>query len=949
MKNHLTNEELVLLVQKHNRIGWVLAPYIVRPVDSSINLVEVVSDKTLSSEAYGFDTDEVQMLRKLISTSDVNLYKAYSRSSSVQTFWNGVDANTFELISNFLDKQFGVALDIAMRIGTPIYLRNIEYSTIYEADRLTICSDKVRPTFYFFLSKEQELAYTLKIFDGQEETSLYKRKVLEITKNPSTIVVGKKLYRFRNIDCAKFRPFKEKSRIRVPASVVPKYMETYVRQCIMNYYVRASGFRVLKRNVDCKPILKLEDNVFGKSLRLFFAYGENTYQYGENRRTVDLTYEDDTYVFYTCHRQLDYEQQIAELLIDQGLTHTGNNNFMPEKTGYTSKFEVFANWLNDHADMLSNAGISSYLPENYNYYIGHTELKTDVSEKNDWFDVEAIVVFDDFQIPFAKFLPYLREGKREYKLPNGKHFVMPEEWFASWADIAAFATIKKGVIQINKLHAQLMPDILLQDTACQELADMKPATPLRRGNICATLRPYQDEGFRWLKTLYENNRGGILADDMGLGKTLQVIALLAHIYATDNQSIPASLIVMPTSLIHNWNNELRRFAPQLKTAIYSNHSRPRNEQLAQMIAENNVVLSSYGIVRNDAEQLSPLRFHYIVLDESQYIKNSTSKIYQAITSLTADHHLTLTGTPIENRLSDMWSQMNFANPGLLGSLNFFRSYFERIIQHGNNPSRSQRLRDITTPYILRRTKEMVATDLPPITQQDVLCPMTAEQYEVYESEKSAFRNQILGIEPKAQTLGRDKLMVLQSLMRLRLIANHPQLVDPTYEASSGKLDMVLEYIENICAERHKMLVFSSFVRDLELLGRCLAQRGIGYSILTGTTSHREEVIQDFQTSEQKNVFLISIKTGGVGLNLTCADYVFVLNPWWNPAVEEQAINRAHRIGQTKNVFVYRFLTKDSIEEKISLLQERKRTLAKDFVASTNIINDLSLDDLSQLA
>jgi SNF2 family DNA or RNA helicase len=307
----------------------------------------------------------------------------------------------------------------------------------------------------------------------------------------------------------------------------------------------------------------------------------------------------------------------------------------------------------------------------------------------------------------------------------------------------------------------------------------------------------------------------------------------------------------------------------------------------------------------------------------------------------------LTGTPIENALVDLWAQMNFVNNGLLGNLNFFKNHYAAPIEKKRDESKEHKLRQLINPFILRRTKDMVAKDLPPVTEQTLICDMTEDQQKFYEREKSGIRNELMkAIEQTG--VNKNAILALQALTKLRQIANHPALVDEDYKGSSGKYEQIFQKLNNAISENHKVLIFSSFVKDLELIEKDFISQKIKYAKLTGSTTDRQKVIKSFTDDEDCRVFLISLKAGGVGLNLIEADYVFVLNPWWNPAAEAQAINRAHRIGQTKNVFVYKFISADSIEEKIARLQERKTELADTFITTNNPIKDLSETELREL-
>jgi SNF2 family DNA or RNA helicase len=340
-------------------------------------------------------------------------------------------------------------------------------------------------------------------------------------------------------------------------------------------------------------------------------------------------------------------------------------------------------------------------------------------------------------------------------------------------------------------------------------------------------------------------------------------------------------------------------------------------------------------------------WEYLILDESQNIKNPSSKGYHAVSSINARHHLALTGTPIENSLIDLWAQMNIVNEGLLKSLNFFKRYYETPISKNEDEAKSEHLQKMINPFLLRRTKEMVAKDLPPIMEQMVFCDMSPEQKDIYEREKSGVRNQILE-SMQNRSHGEQSIIALQALTRLRQLANHPAMLYNGYRGSTGKFDQMMESLESIISENHHVLVFSSFVKDLELLEAALNQRKIDYAKLIGATTNRQKVIEKFNNNDKIKIFLISLKAGGVGLNLTKADYVFMLNPWWNPKAEAQAINRAHRIGQTRNVFVYRFISAETIEEKIARLQEKKNKLADAFVNTTNPLSRMNADEIREL-
>jgi len=404
---------------------------------------------------------------------------------------------------------------------------------------------------------------------------------------------------------------------------------------------------------------------------------------------------------------------------------------------------------------------------------------------------------------------------------------------------------------------------------------------------------------------------------------------------------------LPTSLVHNWDNEIRKFTPSLKVFKYVGISRKKAVDFEKISPFYDVILTTYGTVRNDIKVLRGVEFFYAILDESQFIKNSESKTYKAIAQLHARHRLVLTGTPIENSLSDLWSQMNFLNPGLLGNFPFFQKMFITPIEKMAGVDQQQQLQLIIRPFILRRKKDEVAKDLPPLTEQILYCKMADEQEKMYEEEKSIIRNSILENIDK-EGIKKSSIVVLQGLTKLRQLANHPSLLGKESEEQSGKFDQIMVMLENLVAEKHKVLVFSSFVKHLELVKEYIDSKNWRYSMLTGKTINREQVINEFQEDPENHIFLISLKAGGVGLNLTEAGYVFIIDPWWNPAAENQAISRAHRIGQDKQVFVYRFITENSIEEKIQLLKERKTSLADKFINSNNPFKEITKEEIVEL-
>jgi SNF2 family DNA or RNA helicase len=473
----------------------------------------------------------------------------------------------------------------------------------------------------------------------------------------------------------------------------------------------------------------------------------------------------------------------------------------------------------------------------------------------------------------------------------------------------------------------------------QNFAGVAPA--VEPAGFKGELRGYQREGLGWLKFLEEFRFGGCLADDMGLGKTVQLLALIQDRKIADVQKRP-SLIVVPKSLMFNWAHEIERFTPQLTHVEYTGLER---HALRDDFPRRDIILTTYGTLRRDISLLQEIEFDYAVLDEAQTIKNAASQVAKACRLLKARHRLALSGTPIENHLGDLWSIFEFLNPGMLGRSSAFR------LSAGNNPDSDARrvLARGLRPFVLRRTKGQVATELPERMEETIYCRMGSRQRKLYSELRDHYRQSLLGIV-REQGMNKSRMHVLEALLRLRQAACHPALLDEgSGDEPFAKLEYLCPQLEELIDEGHKSLVFSQFTSMLAIVRRHLDARGIRYAYLDGKTRARKQVVEQFQGDPDCMVFLISLKAGGLGLNLTAAEYVFLLDPWWNPAVEAQAIDRAHRVGQTRQVFAYRLICQDTVEEKILELQSKKRELADAILEADNrLISELTTEDLEML-
>jgi len=594
---------------------------------------------------------------------------------------------------------------------------------------------------------------------------------------------------------------------------------------------------------------------------------------------------------------------------------------------------------------------------NFRFNTAKPQTRIFISSNTDWFDAKVDIIFGDQKVTVAEVKRALANKQQFVQLNDGTLGILPEEWLKKYSLLFRVGEGNSNNLKLSRYHLSVV-DELYENRDEEELSiqleekydrlrqfnqieEIEPSETLK-----PILRPYQVAGYQWLNYLKDINWGGILADDMGLGKTVQALSFMEY-YHRRNERLKA-LVVCPTTLIYNWENEIKKFTPTLTYRIHHGPLRTRDRE--QMI-DHNITITTYGTLRSDIKLLMSIDFDYVVLDESQAIKNPTSKVTKAACLLNAKHRLCLSGTPLQNNTFDVFAQMNFLNPGMLGTMEFFRQEFAIPIDKFGEADRKDHLKKILYPFILRRTKEQVAKDLPAKQEMVLWCEMEPDQRNIYDAYRNDFRDRILG-SIENQGIQKSQLTILQGLMKLRQICDSPAILneEEKFENHSIKLEEISrELTENI--GDHKALIFSQFLGMLALIRARLEELGISYEYFDGSTSapDREKAIQRFQNDDTVRVFLISLKAGGVGLNLTAADYVYIVDPWWNPAVEQQAIDRTHRIGQTKNIFAYRMICKDTIEDKIIQLQEKKRALAKDIISDdTSFVKSLTREDVEYL-
>ena len=567
-------------------------------------------------------------------------------------------------------------------------------------------------------------------------------------------------------------------------------------------------------------------------------------------------------------------------------------------------------------------------------YRSPTSTRASVRSGIDWFELDAGVRYGDLEVSLNELLAARRSGSSTIVLSDGSRGVIPVEWLARLGPLAAGGKLANGVLRFARSQTALLDALLSTlpetnvDAAFAKARDelrafdrVRPADPPR--TFHGTLRDYQREGLGWLHFLRSFGLGGCLADDMGLGKTVQVLALLDSRRGTKQRPNHPSIVVVPRSLVFNWLREAERFAPKLRVLDFTGQGRNAVDIHRDHV---DVVITTYGTLRRDAAELASIRFDYAILDEAQAIKTAGSASAKAVRLLRADNRLAMTGTPIENRLEELWSIFEFLNPGMLGASSTFGALV-RLTTSDEPAAKRDVLARALRPVILRRTKDQVARELPPRVEQTLHVELEGAQAKFYNELLESYRRSVL---ERVESVGiaRAKMHILEALLRLRQAACHPVLADPRRSAApSAKLDALMPALDEVIAEGHKALVFSQFTSFLALVRERLDNAGVTYEYLDGRTRDRQARVDRFEGDAECKLFLISLKAGGHGLNLTAADHVFILDPWWNPAVEAQAIDRAHRIGQTKRVIATRIVARDTIEEKILELQASKRALA----------------------
>ncbi|AFK02579.1 SNF2-related protein [Emticicia oligotrophica DSM 17448] len=972
--------QMVYSLFEHEYLGFLFEAFVVQ-LNSKGELTlqnQSVSSKNISEFSERIDADDYALVKLTEAIQQDTVVKKFSPKKQApldfflkvfdpekgdkllqDTVHSYMEKHRSEILEKLLNKQ----LFIMSNDGDPTWKA---VNTIKEGAK----------AYFNFIRNEENTHYFPSIKCGGERVQFQFKNARILCEEPAWLLIDDKLYHFeKQVDGKKLKPFLNKNHIIIPRNIEETYYQKFIAPLVAQFDVFAQGFEIRFEKHEPKPVLAISEVVSNKKVTvslfdssdeeeetdeeskivfdLSFQYGNYTFRFDSFSAEAYVSVEraGDSWLFHKVKRDLKYEKQRVNLLKDLGLDARQGRCTMDKHAAFS--------WLQSKAKVLEENNFEVKQIENADnqkqYFLGYSSIEVHIEEKNDWFDIKAKVRFGDFEIPFLKLRNLILSNKREFTLPNGQIAVIPEEWFTRYSELFSYVDkLDDEVTILKKHHLVLVQDLTNEGLAfsviSRKLEKLRDFDKIQQYEVPkglkANLRPYQKAGFDWMNFLAEYKLGGCLADDMGLGKTIQTLAFLQGI--KENQSgdmHEPSLLVMPTSLVYNWLKEIEKFTPELRAFVYTGTNREKN---TEQFDNYDLILTSYGILRIDIDVIKNYRFNYVILDESQSIKNPSSHISKAVMQLNSANRLILTGTPLENSTMDLWTQMTFINPGLLGTQTYFKNEYQIPIERHQDEKQNKRLYSLIKPFMLRRHKSQVATELPPKVESIHYCDMSEEQEKRYEEAKSYYRNIILEqIEEKG--FGKSQMAVLQGLTKLRQLANHPSMIDETYEGDSGKHEEVLQKLETIVEEGHKVLVFSQFVKHLEIYREYLNKHYIRYCYLDGSTSDRQEQVDIFQKDDSIKIFLISLKAGGLGLNLTAAEYVFLLDPWWNPAIEAQAIDRAHRIGQQNTVFTYKFITRNSVEEKILSLQRNKQKLFNDLITTEeSFVKALTKDDILSL-
>ena len=808
--------------------------------------------------------------------------------------------------------------------------------------------DSASATASVFITQQKE-SLMLELHIDHPSFESKQLQIQPVLIEPMWGLSGNRIFIFENLTYQQFVLFSiSDGHIKVPAAFNSYFEKNYLPLLAKDMRIDSDYYSI--HDLTAKPVKRIylseEDDAL--LIHLKFRYEDYDIPFMKEEEEIHTLYTDGKII--RVHRDMVMEKEALAETRELYIKELSPGIFTPRNNPIDFLFKALPFLEEKGFEIFGQSDLKKYKINQAQPHIS-VVIKSGIN----WFDVEANIEIGNNLVPVQDLLNLIKKKKTYIQLSDGSIGKMAEDWLQKFQQMFFLGEVRDGKVRFAQSQT-LVVDYLINnaDAAAADeefhkrLDKLKNFTKIETKTLpeefSKVLRTYQRHGFDWFYFLQNYGFGGILADDMGLGKTIQVLALLLN--EKQSGAKKTNLVIAPTSVVFNWINEAAKFAPDLKILNHTGTERDKNTD--DSFCNYDIVMTSYGILLRDIDLLKEYSFNYIILDESQKIKNPIAKSSRLVRLLKANHRLCLTGTPVENNLMELWSQITFLNPGMLGSMNKFQEHFIKPVQKNGNSDAADLLKKLIYPFVLRRTKDVVAKELPPKSEIIHYCEMEEDQQVLYNSIRDVVRNEILKeIEDKG--MAHSGIKIIEGLLRLRQICNHPVLVNEDYNKASGKFEEFKDMIERVVAEGHKVLVFSQFVKMLDIIKDHLDEQGIRYEYLTGSTKDREACVNNFQNNKEIKVFLISLKAGGFGLNLTAADYVFHYDPWWNPAVENQATDRTHRIGQDKNVFVYKFITKNSVEEKILLLQDKKRHLVESIIAQeTGLFKKLSKEDIQIL-
>ena len=896
-----------------------------------------------------YPTEQQQKIINLIREYDDNLDKDdFGRNKAITEEQNIQLRDTLSIIQNIfslLNKERFVYYSSNMAYYLKIKKKNLVRTSILNEFVKLKLKVSLKDSFYALYSQLQINDKTIQIDD----------KIIE-SADPFAFFHDNKIYTYENLSTSLYiQNYKYSLRIHKEHKdyFIREYIIPLSRQFSIEFEKNIGIKEEHYPNPEFRQIyISEEDELLKFSPVMSYSNGLS-FSLSNYGNKLEINNEQIT----EYKRDTEYEKEFLHFI--SGL-HPHFEQQKYNRFFYLSFDELMHNmWFYKFYEQLQKEGIDVFginELKHFKYSPHQAKVATTLKSGQDWFELDIQIRFGNYQIKIADLKKAIINKQQYIQLKNGTVGILPEEWLDKFQKYFRHGQVDDNKLLISKLRFSIIDELyegIDNEQILKEITEKKillekvneiERIKIPRG-IKTKLRDYQKEGLQWLHFLNTLKWGGILADDMGLGKTLQ---MLTFFKSNLKKNDPPVLIIVPTTLLFNWENEIAKFTPSLKAHYYYGITR---EKSTEKFSEYDLIFTSYGVLVRDIELLKEYQFKYIVLDESQAIKNPMSQRYKAANLLKAKNKFALTGTPIENSTFDLYAQMNFVNPGFFGDIKSFKENYSNKIDKEADIERSIELQKLSHPFILRRTKEQVATELPPKTENVLYCEMESEQRKIYEAYRNEYRDKILK-KIEEEGMGKSKMYILEGLLRLRQICDSPSLIkkENIDSKQSIKIQELLRFISEKTAN-HKILVFSQFVGMLHLIRKELDKHQIDYEYLDGqsTKNQRKESVEFFQSNESIRVFLVSLKAGGTGLNLTAADYVFIVDPWWNPAVEEQAIDRCYRIGQDKKVFAYRMICKNTVEEKILNLQSKKKKIAKDIIQTDeNIMKTIQPADIRDL-